>query len=254
VYGDVLSGGIWTYFHGDDVFSITLVNLTDYLLYNSGDVQPINYAQEFEDPFGGRVVKVQDLDGDGALESGVPPYSGVTWTSSPMTSLTPQHYVGELILELKGFTDGEGVVHPGPTWANKFRVWFTPQDPHGVRTGMGTWIALHTEYGEASQWDGRNLYRSGVWTTPHFPANASSPSSGDDLELRNLMTISHKHVAATLYSPDNVHVVIVVRQTNWAGPAIPSDDDPVAGMDDYKAFQLDWAENTSGSVPGKCNQ
>lgn len=250
-YGDVLSGGIWTYFGNDQYFTITLVNLTDYLLYNSGDVTWVHWAQEFQKPFAGRPIKVQDLDGDGRNEEGVPPYSGITWASSTASTTYPQHYEGELILELKGFTDGKGVVHPGPTWPNKFRVWFTPQDPHGARLGQGTWIALRPD--SYTPWDGRNLYRSGVWTTPHFPGNPSVWTYGDDMEMRNIMTISNRYVVATLYSVDNINVVIVVRQTNWVGPAVPSDADPTAGMDDYEASRLDWAENTHDSVPGDCH-
>jgi hypothetical protein len=252
-YPDVASGGIWTYFAFDQHFTITLVNLTDYLLYNSGDVHWVsNLVGIFQNPFAGRPVQVKDLDGDGKLEQGVPPYSGVTWASATSTSQTPQHYEGELILELKGFTGGDGVTHPGPTWPNKFRVWFSPQYPHDDK-GMGTWIALRPEASQWSQWDGRNLYRSGVWTTPHFPGNVSYPSGGDDLELRNIMTISNRYVVATLYSTDHLNVVIVVRQTNWVGPAVPSDADPVAGMDAYKAWRLDFAENTKDNVPGSCN-
>jgi len=252
-YSDVYSGGIWTYFGWEQHFTITLVNLTDYLLYNSGDV---NYVSKlvgiFQDPFAGLPIEVQDLDDDGKLEQGVPPYSGVTWASATSTNQTPQHYDGVLILELTGFTDGSGVNHPGPTWPSKFGVWFTPQYPtQGSGQGMGTWIALRPETSE--DWNGRNLYRSGVWTTPHFPNDVTDLSDDDDLELRNIMTISNKHVVATLYSVDNLNVVIVVRQTNWVGPEDPSDSDPVAGMDAYKAWRLDWAENTKDSVPGNCN-
>lgn len=253
-YPDVYSGGIWTYFSSDQHFTITLVNLTDYLLHNSGDVTWIHYAQIYQDPFAGRPIKVKDLDGDRRAEEGVPPYSGVTWAASSGSTITPQHYEGELILELRGFTDGQGVVHAGPSWPNKFRVWFTPQNPHGARTGKGTWISMRPEASEWSQWDGRNLYRSGAWTTPHFPGNVSYPTGGDDLELRNIMTITNRHVVASLYSVDNVNVVIVVRQTNWVGPGIPSDADPVAGMDAYKGARLSWAENTKGSVPGDCHR
>jgi hypothetical protein len=252
-YPDVHSGGIWTYIGRDQNFTITLVNLTDYLLYNSGDVYMVLAWQYVQDPFNGRPIKVIDLDGDGRLEAGVPPYSGVTWAATNSSSYHHPVLRGELILELTGFTDGKGVTHPGPTWPNKFRVWFTPQDPD-KGSDKGTWIALHTEFGDESKWDGRNLYRSGVWTTPHFPGNVSYPSGGDDLEIRNIMTMSNKHVVATLYSVDHLNVVIVVRQTNWVGPAVPSDADPVAGMDAYKAWRLDWAENTSDSVPGSCNR
>ena len=252
-YPDVHSGGIWTYIGRDQNFTITLVNLTDYLLYNSGDVYMVLAWQYVQDPFNGRPIKVMDLDGDGRLEAGVPPYSGVTWAATNSSSYHHPYFERELILELTGFTDGKGVTHPGPTWPNKFRVWFTSQDPDSG-SDKGTWIALHTEFGDESKWDGRNLYRSGVWTTPHFPGNVSYPSGGDDLEIRNIMTMSNKHVVVTLYSVDHLNVVIVVRQTNWVGPAIPSDADPVAGMDAYKAWRLDWAENTSDSVPGSCNR
>jgi len=253
-YPDVTSGGIWTYFDWDQHFTITLVNLTDYLLYNSGDVHWVSdLSGIFQDPFAGRAIQVQDLDGDHVLEKGVPPYSGVTWASATSTSQTPQYYTGELVLELKGFTDGQGVTHPGPTWPNKFRVGFTPQNAHDER-GKGTWIALRPEDAQWSQWDGRNLYRSGVWTTPHFPADVSYLSDGDDLELRNIMTMSNRYVVATLYSTDHLNVVIVVRQTNWVGPELPSDLDSVAGMDAYRAWQLDFAENTRDDVPGSCNR
>jgi hypothetical protein len=252
-YPDVYSGGIWTYIARDQHFTITLVNLTDYLLYNSGNVHMILAWQGVQDPFNGRPIKVIDLDGDGKLEAGVPPYSGVTWAATNSSSYHHPYFEGELILELTGFTDDKAVNHPGPTWPNKFRVWFTPQDPD-KGSDKGTWISLRPEATEWSQWDGRNLYRSGVWTTPHFPGNVSYPSGGDDLELRNIVTMSNKHVVATLYSTDHLNVVIVVRQTNWVGPAIPSDADPVAGMDAYKAWRLDWAENTSDSVPGNCNR
>lgn len=253
-FPDVQSGGIWTYFKGGEFFTITLVNLTGYLLYNSGEVQAIQWAVDYQEPFGGVPISVMDLDGDGTNEQGVPPYSGVTWSSAEAEAPTPQHYEGELILELKGFTDSQGVNHPAPTWANKFRVFFTPQKPAGVRLGEGTWIALRPDV--YSDWDGRNLFRSGVWTTPHFPGNVSYPSQGDDLEMRNIMTMANRHVVVTLYSADNVNIVIVVRQTNWVGPAVPTDSDPVAGMDSYRAWQLDWVENDSGSVPrsGSCNQ
>ena len=253
-YPDVTSGGIWTYFGWEQHFTITLVNLTDYLLYNSGDVHWVSDLHGiFQDPFAGRPIQVGDLDGDKTLEEGVPPYSGVTWASATSTSHTPQYYDGDLILELKGFTNAEGVTYPGPAWPNKFRVVFTPQWGHD-ESSRGTWIALRPETAEWSQWDGRNLYRSGVWTTPHFPYDVSNLSGGDDLELRNVMTISNRHVVATLYSTDHLNVVIVVRQTNWAGPAVPSDLDPVAGMDAYKAWHLDFAENTQDNVPGSCNR
>lgn len=254
-YPDVASGGIWTYFAWDQHFTITVVNLTDYLLANSGDVHWVsNLSNIFQNPFAGRTVQVQDLDGDGTLEQGVPPYSGVTWASATSTSQTPQYYEGELIFELKGFTGGDGRVHPGPTWPNKFRVWFSPQTAHDESGKKGTWIALRPEASQWSQWDGRHLYRSGVWTTPHFPGNVSYPSGGDDLELRNMMTISNRYVVATLYSTDHLNIVIVVRQTNWAGPEVPSDANPVAGMDAYKAWRLDFAENTKDNVPGGCNR
>lgn len=251
-YPDVYSGGIWTYIGRDDHLTITLVNLTDYLLYNSGDVQTILDWQGTQDPFNARPIKVMDLDGDGRLEAGVPPYSGATWAATTSSSYHNEYFEGELILELTGFTDGQGVIHPGPTWPNKFRVWFTPQEP-ATGGDKGTWIALHDEFGDENKWDAPNLYRSGVWTTPHFPGNVTFPSGGDDLEIRNIMTMANKHVVVTLYSADHLNIVIVVRQTNWVGPAIPSDADPVAGMDAYKAWRLDWAENTSDSVPGSCN-
>lgn len=251
-YPDVHSGGIWTYIGRDDHLTITLVNLTDYLLYNSGDVHTILDWQGTQDPFNARPIKVMDLDGDGRLEAGVPPYSGATWAATTSSSYHNEYFERELILELTGFTDGKGVIHPGPTWPSKFRVWFTPQEP--AKGGdKGTWIALHDEFGDENKWDAPNLYRSGVWTTPHFPGNVTYPSGGDDLQIRNIMTMANKHVVVTLYSADHLNIVIVVRQTNWVGPAIPSDADPVAGMDAYKAWRLDWAENTSDSVPGSCN-
>lgn len=252
-YPSVASGGIWTYFGNNDFFTITIVNLTDYLLYNSGNVVAVHPAVIYQAPFGGIPIAVKNLDGSGGNEQGVPPYSGVTWSSTQAEDVRPQHYEGELILELKGFTDASGVSHPGPTWPNKFRVWFSPQDPAGSRAGEGTWIAMRPEATEWSSWDGRNLYRSGVWTTPHFPGNVSYPSGGDDLEMRNIMTMSNRYVVATLYSVDNINVVIVVRQTNWKGPALPSDADPVAGMDTYHGWRLDWVENSHDSVPGSCN-
>lgn len=251
-YPDVHSGGIWTYIGRDDHLTITLINLTDYLLYNSGDVHTILDWQGTQDPFNARPIKMMDLDGDGRLEAGVPPYSGATWAATTSSSYHNEYFERELILELTGFTDGKGVNHAGPTWPNKFRVWFTSQEP--AKGGdKGTWIALHDEFGDENKWDAPNLYRSGVWTTPHFPGNVTYPSGGDDLEIRNIMTMANKHVVVTLYSADHLNIVIVVRQTNWVGPAIPSDADPVAGMDAYKAWRLDWAENTSDSVPGSCN-
>ena len=252
-YPGVASGGIWTYLGNNDFFTITLVNLTDYLLYNNGNVVAIHWASEYQAPFGGVPIAVQDLDGNGRNEQGVPPYSGVTWSATQPMDVIPQYYEGELILELKGFTDSQGVNHPGPAWPNKFRVWFSPQKAEGA-SGHGNWIAMRPEATEWSSWDGRNLYRSGVWTTPHFPGNPSYPSGGDDLEMRNIMTMSNRYVVATLYSVDNVNVVIVVRQTNWVGPAVPSDADPVAGMDTYyRGWRLDWVENSHDSVPADCN-
>jgi hypothetical protein len=82
-------------------------------------------------------------------------------------SPTPQHYAGELILELKGFTDGQG-----------------------------TWIALRPDSYEP--WDGRNLYRSGVWTTPRFPSNPSVRTYDDNMKMRNIMTIANRYVVAAL--------------------------------------------------------
>jgi len=103
-----------------------------------------------------------------------------------------------------------------------------PKDPRGARLGKGTWIALRPDSFEP--WDGRNLYRSGVLTTPHFPGSPSAWTHGD-----------------------NINVVIVVRQTNRVRSAIPSDADPVAGMDACNASRLDWAEKTKDSVPGDCH-
>lgn len=262
-YPDVKSGGIWVYLLDSGSFTITLVNLTDYLLYDSGEVMADHpsYPRSFHAPLANdwnpvHPLRVADLDGDGVLEEGVPPYSSVVWKSEP-APLTPQHYQGPLALELRGFTAGSGVVHPGPAWPSKFWVFFTPQAAAGGRLGQGTWVALRPD--DYAAWEGRNLFRSGVWTTPHFPANVSLPPAPDDFEMRNIMTIANKWVVATLYGADNEckvgvpchrNVVVVVRQTNWV-------DAPTAGMDSYLANRLDWAEDPDSahnSVPGSCNR
>lgn len=269
---EVESGGTWVYLkdasQGGDWLSITLVNLTDYLLYNSATPRADHWMYtNFQDPFGARPVKVMDINDDGVLEEGVPPYSSVTWKSSEASSPTPQHYQGTLVLELRGYTTSSGSVLPNPAWPNKFRVSFTPQDAKGWlrdfndnMAGDGTWIALRPDV--PSAWEERNRFRSGVWTTPLSPADPHAPAPGDDFETRNIMTIANRSVVVTLYDVRSWHVitpeyhmdlnhniVIAVRQTNWVGPDVPTDASPVAGMDDYAAQKLDWRSEPSHALP-----
>jgi hypothetical protein len=260
-YPGVQSGGIYTYIGSGKNFTITLINLTDYLLYNSGTVRADHawpYENVFEAPFGygahsyTRPVKVADMNGDGQfLEEGIPPYGSLTWKAGDPPP-APQHYQGELDLELRGYTDREGRVLLTPTWPNKFLVYFHPQDPE-TGDGQGTWISLRPDV--PSSWYGYDLFRSGVWTTPRFPGNVTYQAAGE-MEMRNITTIANRHLVASLYSTDNLNIVIVVRQTNWTGPASPTDAAPVAGMDEYDAKRLDWVENGSDHVPrySGCNQ
>jgi hypothetical protein len=260
----VESGGIYTFIGSGKNFTITIVNLTDYLLYNSGTVRAGHWnqsvADRYEAPFGWgahsytRPVQVVDMNGDSVLEAGIPPYRSLTWKAAdPPDVYVAQHYYGELDLELRGYTDSAGKVLPTPSWPNKFLVYFHPQDPESG-AGQGTWISLRPDH--PSDWYGYNLFRSGGWTTPRFPGNVTYQAPGE-MEMRNITTIANQYLVATLYSTDSLNIVIVVRQTNWAaGKGVPSDTDPVAGMDAYDARRLDWVENGSDRVPrySGCNQ
>ena len=50
-----------------------------------------------------------------------------------------------------------------------------------------------------------------------------------------------RNYSFSLYSPDNLNVVLVIR-------------DGHAGTDTYTGTKLDWVDNGGGTVPGSCNQ
>lgn len=263
-YPSILSPGIWVYLKetmdGGDNLTMSIVNLTDYLLVNGGTVTGENNKHTYEPPFGGVPIQVKDINEDKVKEVGIPPYGSVSWVSYHGGANTilnpgdPQHYHGDMTLELVGYKTSSGQQFPGPTWPNKFHVVFTAQDAFEGNSGKGTWIALRPDV--FASWDPRNKFRSGVWTTPHYPADLANPAP-DDVDMRNIMTISNPWLVVTLYSPMPTdayatrNVVVVVRQTNWFGPSsdVRSDSNPVADMDDYVAQKLDWKFEPHESVP-----
>jgi hypothetical protein len=223
-YPDVKAGGIWLY-PTTRHFSMTIVNLTAYELtsvprsmtptpvtvYN-GDTYPYPF-QNLLDPI--RIA----------------PYRSALWKSG-YSGVLPQSYDGRLRFTLATPT----------TWTHSFEVGFAKQSGHGTLGRDGTWINLaQTKVAPGATndvWCANSNFCGGVWSTP-WMAPVHSTFTTWNYNMHNVMTLTSPEFVVSLYSPDNLSLVLVVRETNH---------------DVYHGNLLDWIDNDGSTVPGDCNR
>ncbi|HEY3441247.1 MAG TPA: hypothetical protein VGK29_10865 [Paludibaculum sp.] len=222
-YPDVRAGGIWLYPTATH-FSMTIVNLTPYDLtsvtrsmtpnpvkvYN-GDTYPYPF-QNLLDPI--RIA----------------PYRSALWKSGYSGAALPQSYDGRLRFSLAM-----------STLTHSFEVGFAKQSGHFTMGRDGTWINLaQTKVEPATNdvWCAASTFCGGVWSTP-WMAPVHSTLTTWNYNMHNLMTLTSPEFVVSLYSPDNLNIVLVVRETN---------------NDDYHGNLLDWVDNGGSTVPGDCNR
>jgi hypothetical protein len=213
-------GGIWMYGTFSTNFSMTVVNLTDYQLTSTPRASvpiPVYASEDYPYPFQNLMEPIS-----------VAPYRSVLWKSGYSGSLLdPQRYAGRIRFQLSTAVG-----------TRSFEVNFATQAARGAVPGRGTWIALsQVKFAPVTDepWC-RNSFCGGVWSTPWM--DPIGVDLGWDYNMHNVMTLTTHDLVVALYSPDNLSIVLVVRQTH--------------GDNDYAPL-LDFVDNDGRSVPGDCN-
>ena len=222
------ANGIWFYFEFNQVFTISLVNLTDFPLTATVNNVSTEGVACFCSPF-----KYFGIN--------VAAYNTAVWKSYPAT-ICPgkppseeyhcsQYYSGKITLLPNGMDQ---------KWS--FDLNFYPQNPH---SGLekGTWVYLtptnmtpdYSLHGWLPSWD------------PSFPEwypwfNGYGTRLNDG-KMHNLMNLLGWELAVSVFSQDNMSLVVVVQSTH--GKAGDTNQPP----EFYDAWMLDWVDNDSNSVP-----
>jgi hypothetical protein len=224
---DVVQGGIWLYPTPFTNWSMTIINLTPYQLESTprdSTINPVsvNGGAAYSYPFQGLMEPIR-----------VDPYRGIIWKSRMSQVTSTNNYYGRMRFHLVA-----------SSWTRTFEVNFAHQNGYGTAGVDGTWIALAQTKTEAplewtnDQWCAPGGYCGGVWATTFMkPLNYGSWS----VDMRNIMTLTTDNVVVALYSPDNLNVILVVRDTS-------------GGADSYQQIQSEWVDNNGTSVPGPCNR
>lgn len=217
---DVPLGGIWLYPVWTSHFSMTVVNLTDYQLRStlrSSTPSPVVTSDEaYPYPFQNLMDPIS-----------IAPYRSALWKSGYSGAFGPQRYGGRIRFQLSTAAG-----------ARSFDVNFATQAARGAAVGRGTWIALsQVKFTPVTNepWC-LNSFCGGVWSTPWM--DPIDVSLGWNYNMHNVMTLTTPDLVVALYSPDNLNIVLVVRQTH--------------GGNDYAPL-LDFVDNDGRSVPGDCN-
>ncbi len=207
--------GIWWY--GDDQeHTISLINLTDYkLIATYNQVSVWMYSGEcYPYPFQYTGVNVD-------------PYGSVIWKSVASVAGAP-YYTGTITLLPEGMDQ---------KW--RFNLNFSPADPAHpwYQSSKGTWIYLTAT-------DTTNINWVPTWDPSLIPDSLYLFYRGyatrlNDGHMHNLMNLEGTEIAVSVYSPDNVNIVVVVQQTENEPPTV----------DVYQAWKLDWVDNDGDNVP-----
>jgi len=215
--------GIWWYRHNEN-FHLTLINLTDHTLIESGTVNSSDVCYPY--PFEHHSIRLG-------------PYKTAIWasdTSLPWPSAV-QHYSGSMRFQVDGM---------GPEWA--FDLKFLPEDANGsCCSGKGTWIYLmaadvtnsietNPDYGWTPSWE-QPPYGIYAWDYLGNPGYRGYATPLNDAGyLHNQMNLEGTDLAVTVYTADNITVTLVVQQI----------DRPA---ESYSKWKLDWVDNDANGVP-----
>lgn len=207
---DVQMGGIWVYPADRQNITLTIINLTPYELTSTprsamGSVALVVYGDSWVYPFQRNMEPIT-----------VAPYRTVIWKEGYAGPFYKPHFWGHIRFALST-----------PLWAHSFDVAMTVQNPEGW-TDQGTWISLQNS-SVNDTWCAAGVFCGGVWATPRMIGH---------YDMHNIMTLTSPDLVVALYSPDNLKIVLVVRE---------------ATGDQYDGWMLDWVDNGGSSVPGDCN-
>lgn len=201
-------------------FSMTVVNLTDRQLTStsrSATPSPVISSDEaYPYPF-------QHLSDPISIA----PYRSALWKSGYSGMWGPQHYDGRIRFALNT-----------TAWSHSFDIDFIAQKARGAAVGRGTWIALtQVKISPVTNESWCNgVFCGGVWSTPWMDPLAVN--LGWNYNMHNLMTLTTPELVVALYTPDNLNLVLVVRETRGA---------------DYYRWIVDFVDNDGTAVPGDCN-
>ncbi|ABC79797.1 hypothetical protein [Anaeromyxobacter dehalogenans] len=235
---DVPAGGIFTKLDAQglysDLFSLTLVNLSDAALEGAADINAT--MAKYSVAYAPGMVRWDCAD---------PPFYKLCSDAelNPNTCQDVTQGFRPAPFTVRVERNDSAIWRGG--WANDcydgkidftwrtstFQVKFKRQKVYGGALAYphyGTWTTLLPRTGS---WCAPGTFCSGVWTTPH------------DYEMRNITTIAANELVVSLYSTDNQNLVVVLRETHWDG----------AQGDAYDGKRLDWVDNDSPRVPGDCN-
>jgi len=211
--------GIWVFngYGSNTNMSISLINLTNY---------PLTYSSDTPCP-----SENDSTGGQPMLECGsswsVDPFRTKVWTAWPGSILSPTHYDGRMNLYSTGF----------PDWS--FDLVFAQQYAKGQAI-RGMWIGL-SPHGAGQGWAtaaNDDNWAYGRWITPV-----------NDNKMHNIMTLIGPKVMVALYSSDNRNLTVVVQQLYEESNGATLWDD--AGGDVYRAYGLDFVDNSGETVPGQ---
>lgn len=214
--------GIWVYLRDGQSWSISLINLTQHRLLLTKNSFSLWCHQLSSMPYQCAEYQSNPFQGHGTLN--LDPYRTATWKSHSAESDGGFAWAGSFSVKPEGMDAWEVSIN---THKEDAHCCFNPD--------YGTWVSLQADLSSTTgnpDWSqGWNSFAYGIWTAPNFVT--------DYAHMESVMTLSGTQLAVSLYSPDNHHVVVVLRETFWDG---------VQGAD-YVGWRLNYVDAGSTSVP-----
>jgi hypothetical protein len=213
--------GIWIYLEDGHSLSISLINLTQHRLLitkNSFSLYCVQGSLPSQCP----EYQSNPFQGHGALN--LDSYRTATWKSHGAEGENGWAWSGSFSVKPEGMDAWEVSINTHT------------ENPHCCfHPGKGTWIYLQTDFSATTgnpDWSKAwNSFAYGIWVVPNFVT--------DYAHMATVMTLSGTQLAVSLYSPDNLHVVVVLRETFWDGVQAA----------DYIGWRLGYVDEPSNSVP-----
>jgi hypothetical protein len=210
--------GIWVYLRPSPVqgpfltFSVSLINLTEHrLLITDNSISLTCEKMNMIHSCGS--YQSNPFEGHGTLN--LDPYRTAIWKSHEGNHPTGEDgdngwgWNGTLTVQPEGMDEWAVTLNARAEDAYQPDCVFCDSN-----TGKGTWVYLQTDFsanpGWSQAWNAFSPY--GIWVTPNFLNN---------YPMRNVMTLSGKEVAVSLYTAttDNNHVTLVFRQNFYPDAA-----------------------------------
>jgi hypothetical protein len=213
--------GIWIYLRDGQSWSISLINLTQQRLLITKNSFSLSCVQDSHMPYQCAEYQSNPFQGHGTLN--LDSYRTATWKSHSAESDGGFAWAGSFSVKPEGMDAWEVSIN---THKEDAHCCFNP--------GWGTWVYLQTDFSATGnpEWSTAwNAFAYGIWVAPDFVT--------DYAHMESVMTLSGTQLAVSLYSPDNHHVVVVLRETFWDGHE---------GAD-YSGWRLRYVDAGSTSVP-----